>query len=247
LLLLACVSAAAFAQGTTTLTGRVKDPQGAAVAGARINIYPQGTTSPIRVDTDAEGVYRAVLPNGGTFVVEVEVEAFRNASRVVTAASGQESRQDIALEIAGVAETVLVTASAEAQTVDTISKAVNVVDAQEIVNRNEYALTSILSTLPGINIRSSGGPGQATDVRVRGLPPAATGVLIDGLRFRDVANPQTGATNFFSNMNFVFCGYRSRRTAPWIGLVALRQQLGRRCHQYCHRRGRRRTARHDSG
>lgn len=198
-----CISGVVWAQSATTLIGSVTDPQNAAVVAARINIYPQGTSSPIRTQTDAEGVYRAVLPSGGTFVVEVEVEGFRNTSRVVSVASGQESRQDLLLEIAGVAETVLVTASAEAQTVDTISKAVNVVEAQEILNRNEYALNSVLSALPGVQLRSSGGPGQATSISIRGLPVAATGVLIDGLRFRDVANPQTGATNFFSSMNFV--------------------------------------------
>jgi len=193
----------ANAQTPTTLIGTVRDPQGAAVVAARINIYPQGTTSAIRTQTDAEGAYRAALPSGGMFVVEVEVEGFRNISRVVSVANGQQTRQDFGVEIAGVSETVLVTASAEAQTADQISKAVNVVDAQEIQNRNEYTLNSVLSTLPGVQLRSNGGPGQATSISIRGLPVAATGVLIDGLRFRDVANPQTAATNFFSTMNFV--------------------------------------------
>jgi hypothetical protein len=130
------ISGIVWAQSATTLIGSVKDSQGAAVVSARINIYPQGTSSPIRTQTDAEGIYRAVLPAGGTFVVEVEVAGFRKTSQVVSVANGQESRQDLSLEIAGVAETVLVTASAEAQTVDQISKAVNVVDAEEILNRN---------------------------------------------------------------------------------------------------------------
>ena len=197
------ISEAVWAQSATTLIGSVTDPQGAVVVSARINIYPQGTSTPIRTQSNAEGNYRAVLAAGGTFVVEVEVEGFRNASRVVSIANGQESREDLLLEIDGVAETVFVTASAEAQTVDQISKAVSVVDAPEIANRNEYALSSVLSTLPGVQLRSSGGPGQATSISIRGLPVAATGVLIDGLRFRDVANPQTSAANFISTMNFV--------------------------------------------
>ena len=163
----------ANAQTPTTLIGTVRDPQGAAVVAARINLYPQGTTSAIRTQTDAEGAYRAALPSGGMFVVEVEVEGFRNISRVVSVANGQQTRQDFGVEIAGVSETVLVTASAEAQTADQISKAVNVVDAQEIQNRNEYTLNSVLSTLPGVQLRSNGGPGQATSISIRGLPVAA--------------------------------------------------------------------------
>ena len=71
------------------------------------------------------------------------------------------------------------------------------------MDRGEYTLSSILATTPGVQIRNLGGPGQFASMRVRGLRPDATAVLIDGMRFRDSASPQTDSAAFLSNLNFV--------------------------------------------
>jgi iron complex outermembrane receptor protein len=192
-----------WGQQTTSLSGSVRDPQQAAIPYARIRVYPQGAASPLSAQADEKGQYRISLPSGGTFVIEVEAEGFRSDSKVIVVQNGEAARDDVALEIAGVSTSVIVTAAGAAQTVDQISKAISVVDAQEILDRNEYTLSSILATAPGVQIRNLGGPGQFTSIRVRGLRPDATAVLIDGMRFRDSSSPQTDSSSFLSNLNFV--------------------------------------------
>ena len=206
LVVIAVVGATAangWGQQATSLSGSVRDPQQSTIAFARISVYPVGAASPISAQADERGQYRVSLPSGGSFVIEVEADGFRSSSKVIMVVDGETAREDIDLEIAGVSSSVVVTAAGAAQTVDQISKAVSVVDAQEIMDRGEYTLSSILATTPGVQIRNLGGPGQFTSMRVRGLRPDATAVLIDGMRFRDSASPQTDSAAFLSNLNFV--------------------------------------------
>src|SRR5690606_7263053 len=107
------------------------------------------------------------------------------------------------LEVSGVDQRILVTAEAAAQSIDQISKAVSVIDAAEITQRNEYSLSETLRDTPGLLVRALGGPGQSTTVRMRGLRADATAVLIDGLRFRDVATTQADSSSFFSTLNII--------------------------------------------
>jgi vitamin B12 transporter len=198
-----CSVSISLPQGATTLTVAVHDPQGAAVAEARVNVYPRGASTAIQGQPAEPGSYRALLPAGGSYVVQVEAEGFRNVSKVVSIREGQSAAEDVGLEIAGVNSTVLVTAADAAQTVDQITKAITVIDSKEIVDRGEYSIPSVVATAPGIQIRNGGGIGQFTQIRTRGLRPDATAVLIDGMRFRDTASPQTDATAFASNLNFI--------------------------------------------
>ncbi len=54
---------------------------------------------------------------------------------------------------------------------------------------------------PGVQVRDNGGPGQLGSIRIRGLRPEASAVLVDGFRLRDAASTQADATAFFSNLN----------------------------------------------
>src|SRR5688572_2426058 len=78
-LLIAAVSAAAFAQGVTgTVSGTVKDAQGGVVPGATVTLIneAQGTLM-APVVTSATGDF--VVPNiaAGTYTVQIEMASFR--------------------------------------------------------------------------------------------------------------------------------------------------------------------------
>ena len=196
---LAAMHIPAITYSQTFLEGVVRDPQGNAVDGANLVLFRQQASSPVASTRTKSGAFRFRIEARGNFVVEVSAPGFRKMS-VPLEGTGPFT---IALEISGVDQHVLVTAEAAAQTVDRISKAVSVIDAEEIAQRNEYSLSETLRDTPGLLIRNLGGPGQATSVRMRGLRADATSILIDGLRFRDVATTQGDASSFLSTLNIV--------------------------------------------
>lgn len=190
-----------IAQAQVALTGKISDPQGAVIPGAKVNVYLNGSQTPNSSLSDAMGSFRFASLGTGTVLVQVAATGFRSASRALRLSATQE--ENFSLEIAGLSGSVVVTDSGAPQNIDQATKAITVITAEEIAARNEFSLAEILRTTPGIQIRNSGGLGQLTQIRVRGLRPDATAILIDGFRFRDPSTTQGDASSFVSNLNFV--------------------------------------------
>ena len=200
-LVLVLTQSALAQSGTTTITGHVKDPQGAHLPGATVTLYGRERTFSLTTTTDSTGRYRFDRLAPGEYLVEAEAEGFASASaKQVSVERGQEATLDIPLELSGVRSTVVVTASDTPQSVDEVSKAVTVVDRQEIDERDESAIAESLRTVPGLRVQQLGGPGSFTSIKTRGLRNEDTAVLIDGLRFRDAASPQGDASGFLEDL-----------------------------------------------
>jgi len=185
----------------TSITGHVKDPQGASLPGATVTLYARERTFSLSTTTDSTGAYRFERLAPGEYLVEAEAEGFASASaQQVVVERGQAATLDISLELSGVRSIVVVTASDTPQSVDEVSKAVTVVDRQEIDERDESAIAESLRTVPGLRVQQLGGPGSFTSIKTRGLRNEDTAVLIDGLRFRDAAAPQGDASGFLEDL-----------------------------------------------
>jgi len=195
-------SAISFAQAQVVLTGRVADPQGATIAGAKVNVYSNGSQTPDSTLADSIGAFRFVSLSPGIALVQVEAVGFRSASRAIRLAGGAR-QENFQLELAGLSGSVVVTDSGAPQSLDQATKAITVISAEEIEARNEFSLAEILRATPGVQIRNAGGLGQLTQIRIRGLRPDATAVLVDGFRFRDPSAIQGDASSFGSNLNFI--------------------------------------------
>ena len=190
------------AQNGAVLSGTVKDIQGNVIPEAQLKLYRHDTGAMLRGETDGQGDYRFEKLATGVFVLEVEKDKFRGSTTTVRIDSTT-AKADITLDVAGVSDSVIVTAAGLPQQLDEISKSVSVVGNEEIQNRNEYSLSEIVRTLPGVLITNGGGPGQNTSIRIRSLRADATGILVDGLRFRDATTTQGDASSFVSALNFV--------------------------------------------
>ena len=137
----------------------------------------------------------------GEYLIEAEAAGFaRSATQVLRIERNAPATLDISLPVEGVNEQVTVTAQGTAQTVDEVSKAVSVVDQQEIDERDESTISEALRTVPGLRVQQLGGPGSFTSIKTRGLRNEDTAVLIDGLRFRDAAAPQGDASGFLEDL-----------------------------------------------
>ncbi len=198
----ALATASLFAQAGLKVDGVVKDPQGKSIADADIRLFRQDTGAAIRTSTDAQGHFSFERVSTGHFLLQVDKENFQSVTRNVEMQAAS-FRTEIVLQIAGVNDSVIVTAAGSPQKLDEISKAVSLVSQEELRNRNEYALSDMLRTVPGVLVTNGGGPGQNTSIRIRGLRTDAAAVLVDGLRFRDATTTQGDSSSFMSTFNIV--------------------------------------------
>src|SRR5882672_7323720 len=180
---------------------RVMDPQGATLSNAAVTLYTRDNRIRFSGLTDSAGTSRFEQVAPGEYLIEAEATGFaRAATRVLRIERNANTSLDISLPLAGVSEQVVVTAQGTAQPVDEVSKAVSVVDRQEIDARDESAIAESLRTVPGLRVQQLGGPGSFTSIKTRGLRNEDTSVLIDGLRFRDAAATQGDASGFLEDL-----------------------------------------------
>ena len=190
-----------FPAAAGELCGRVVDPSGAAVADATVEIYSREMPARVKTISNERGEFCVSELPPGNYLAEAAAMAFGSAT-AVTAILDQ-SRQtlpDLELPLAKVSTRVSVTAANSAQSTDEISKALDVVDMNEIERRAEISVPEALRVTPGVRVRQQGGPGSLTSIHMRGMRSFDTAVLLDGFRIRDAAAPQGEGSGLLANL-----------------------------------------------
>src|SRR3989449_4890967 len=178
----------AFSQSRTTIAGHVKDPRGAAVAGAEVQLRSRSGIH-LSANTDDDGAYSFTNLASGDYVVEVKAKGFASfTSKELRVTRGNSLTNDVQLSVQTVNENVVVTASGTAQRIDETSKAVSTLDEQTIEARHDLTLPESLRGIPGVRVQQQGSFGALTTIRVRGLRNFDTAILLDGLRVRDASD-----------------------------------------------------------
>ena len=194
----ASVTPALGQNGGAEVTVRVTDPERASVPNAEVTLYTRDGRLRISCVTGDTGMCVFKQIAAGEYLVEAQAGGFvRAATHVLRVEATSRPTVDISLPLAGVNEQVVVTAQNTAQSVDEVSKAVSVVSAREIDERDESLVTDALRTVPGLRVQQLGGPGRIVSIKSRGLRNQDTAILIDGLRFRDATTGD--ATSFLSD------------------------------------------------
>jgi hypothetical protein len=173
-----CLSGIAAAQTQFgTITGRVADPNGAVVPGARVTL--SNVTNSVKNDTttDAEGNYLFGNVFAGTYEITVEKEGFGPSKRRLTVEVGGRVDADITLQVGTLGGTVTVTDETPVNT--TTGELSRTVNEKEIMNlplitRNPYALVSLA---PGASDTG------AVTGDVRGLGLAVNGMRTSSINF----------------------------------------------------------------
>jgi len=152
-------------QVTGTVSGYVKDPSGAFVAGAKVTATQTERDISTVTQTNAEGFYNFVALEPGPYTLRVEQTGFQTYVReglVLTVK--QNLRVDAGLQLGAVTKTVTVTS--EAPLVDTMSGTVSgLVDDRRIVDlplngRNVMSLSQLVPGVLGVYA-----PESLTDAR----------------------------------------------------------------------------------
>jgi vitamin B12 transporter len=90
-------------------------------------------------------------------------------------------------------ETLVVSASLDAENRDAVPATVTVVDAAEIEARQADSLSEAVALVPGVTVSQAGGPGQQTSLFLRGTESDQTLLLWNGIQLN---NPYFGGVNW---------------------------------------------------
>src|SRR5688572_22761210 len=189
----------AFAQSGTELRGRVTDERNANIEGADVRLRSR-SGGELSTTTDGNGTYAFTNLTGGDYLVEVRASGFAASASRVTIQRGQTVANDVHLSVEAINETVSVTGTGIAQTVDETSKAISVLDNSAMETKRETGLSESLRGIPGVRVQQQGSPGALTSVRLRGQRTFDTTLLLDGLRVRDASDINGAAGPLFADL-----------------------------------------------
>lgn len=202
--LIALLAIGIFAQNPGKITGRVVQNSPTL---SQDTIKNKGVT--LRAKTD-DKITETKTDDNGNFVFEnvasgdywIFVDCgycWRNEVRKdITVAAGQTLTLEIELTRVEIQEKVTVSADTS-QTIEQVSKTVDVVTAQEMRDRADFSLAESLRTIPGFRVQQLGGFGRTATIKTRGLRNQDTALLIDGIRFRDASAITGDASPFLSD------------------------------------------------
>ncbi len=190
LLLAATVAVPAMAQTLTgSITGTVKDEQGAVLPGVTVTLTgKQGTQTQV---TEANGNYRFPALEVGTYEVSADLSGFTKATQGnLQISPGRELTIDLQMKVGGLAENVTVVG--DTPVVDVKSSATETTISQSLLFSAPITRTAInvINYAPGVNNSSAYGGGAGS----------GNSLLIDGVDTRD---PEGGTAWTFYNYNMV--------------------------------------------
>lgn len=187
---------------THSLTGRVLDPAGGAVAGASVRLYSRTQDLVRGATSDAGGGYRFDRLPEGDYLVEARMAGLDQVNPAPVTIPAL-ATLDLKLEIERLTSQVLITASSTPLFADEAAKAMDVLDAETLERRGEVTVSEALRVAPGVRVQQLGGPGSFVRILTRGLRAYDTSLTIDGMRFRDAGSVQADATAFLGDLLLV--------------------------------------------
>lgn len=200
LFFLLSISSNAFAQGGTTITGHVTDEHSASVPGAEVRLRSRAGIR-LFARSDENGVYAFQGLAPGEYILEVTAHGFAVlTSEELRVERGQNIKRDFTLSVKSLDENVVVVASGTPQRADEVSKAVTLIEDQQIEARRELTLSEALRGTPGLRVQQQGSYGALTSLRLRGQRNYDTAILLDGLRVRDASDINGSALPFVTDI-----------------------------------------------
>ncbi len=193
-------AASGFSAESSSISGRVIDPQGRGVPQASIALFSIPGSSQRSTQADSSGSYRFVELGAGRYLLEVRARGF-STYRVndVQLETGQNVSLNVPVSVETVQQQVSVTAASTPQTGDQIAKALSIIDNNAIQQRQDYLLLDAIRFTPGVRVEQEGGPGSFSEILVRGLRPEDTSILVDGMRLRDASGTQADASSLLQD------------------------------------------------
>lgn len=205
-----------FAQETTgAIEGVVRDAAGAVLPG--VTVEATGPSGTLVVVTNERGEYRFPRLRPGTYTINAALASFAPAETKVDLTVGATQRAEFTLRIAGITETVQVTAETPAIDLTTPATATNISRERiEYVPRGRD-FTDVVSQAPGASDES-----QAGGISISGSSGSENRFIIDGI---DTTSPQIGTNavpmraEFFEEVQVKSAGYAAEFGGSTGGVI----------------------------
>jgi hypothetical protein len=214
LIALLCLSATIVTAqiGTSTITGRVLDPSGAAVPDVNVTIVQTGTNFTSTTVTNADGIYRVLSLQPGMYRVTFEASGFNRAVRDnVELRTGDVLAVDAALRVGNVSESIEVSGSAALLETET-SATGSLVAGSVLYDMPLYQryVNSTLNIVPGLTTGGFAYGGGLGNYNIAGQRATTTGFFEDGVN----GNDQMGGTNAVKSLQNSIAEVKVITTVP---------------------------------
>lgn len=179
----------AFAQGETTIKGSVTDPNGAAVAGAKVTVTPYPAGQAREAVTDAQGVYTLSNLAPGRYTVTVSAQNFQPISKEVNISRNEGATANFQLSVQKLEQQMEVSAATryERNAAD-VPVSVTVIPRNEVLASPGRTVDDELRNVAGVNLQRESADlifPVIPSIAMRGLGVGDTAtrslVLVDGL------------------------------------------------------------------
>lgn len=201
LVLMICFSPAVFlGQSGATVSGTV-NLGSVPVNSASVSLtLRQNPRVKFLTTTDSEGRYKFQNVPDGLYLLNASSGTVMQAAGEidVRVASVTAPALQLMPMTPSIRESVTISADAR-QSIEQVSKTVDVITGQEMRDRADFSLIESLRTIPGFRVQQSGGFGRVATIKTRGLRNQDTAILVDGIRFRDASTITGDASAFLSD------------------------------------------------
>lgn len=194
------IGSVASAQQSTpgSVSGVVKDRDGAVVAGARVLLVQTQQAVLRSARTENDGSFRFYDVTQGTYEIRVARANFSTRRVPVNVLAGDSPDISITLEVAQFSDDVTVTAEAgQVQDKNRVVQQVNVISEDAIRQRTTDVLAQVADEEAGLSLQRTSPTIGA--IFVRGLTGKNVAVYVDGVRYS--TSTGRGGINTFFNLN----------------------------------------------
>jgi TonB-dependent receptor len=171
----------------SAINGRITDPEGRALQGARVELQPRGQTA----ITDSQGQFIISDVPPGDYTLTVSSVGFALFSKPVKIVSGAVAQVDASLQISDVSAEVTVRPERQRGEVEALNRErtadniVQVLPANVIRSLPNTNVADAVGRLPSVSLERDEGEGKY--VQIRGTEPRLSNVTINGIH---VSSPE---------------------------------------------------------
>jgi TonB-dependent receptor len=163
-----------------SVVGSIKDPAGAVLSGARIELEPTART----VSSDTQGNF--LIPNvaPGSYTINISYVGFTTLVKTIAVATGQATNLEETLSLGSADQQVIVSAIevGDAASINEQRVSENILNVQteaQIASLPNSNIADALGRMPGVTLQRNEGEGQY--VQIRGTEPRLSNTTIDGV------------------------------------------------------------------
>ena len=164
-LAVALIGLTAYAQGTASVSGTVRDAQGMALPGVSVvleNLTQAGQQVAV---TDGQGRYSFAALAVGSYRLTASLSGFDPGTAELQLAAGQSATRDFSLNLASFYESITVTAQKREQEILDVPMSITAVTGTNIQDQGVTQLAEIVATIPSLSIVETGPGTQRAQIR----------------------------------------------------------------------------------